>query len=79
MPRESVWCASQGAFTPDANEALCAIYLHVKSMQRRIDNPAALFARICERTFRALAYQNALSARADEVFKIIVSCLMCDG
>ncbi len=25
----------EGAFTPDANEALRANYLHVKSMQRR--------------------------------------------
>ncbi len=41
---------TKGAFTPDANEALSVNYLHVKSMQEAIDNPAALFARItrCE-------------------------------
>ncbi len=30
-----IWLNSQSAFTPDANEALSASDLHVKSMQRR--------------------------------------------
>ncbi len=39
----------KGAFTPDANEALHANYLHVKSMQRRDRNPAELIVRITRR------------------------------
>ncbi len=35
-----------GAFTPDANEALSASDLHVKSMQRRARHPAARFVRM---------------------------------
>ncbi len=47
-----VWMHSNGAFTPDANEALSAYDLHVKSMQRRDRHPAARFAQMRWREWR---------------------------
>ncbi len=47
------YCAAlekrKGAFTPDANEALSASDLHVKSMQRHDRHSAARFARMRRR------------------------------
>ncbi len=47
----SVW-QSKGAFTPDANEAIRANDLHIKSMQRRDRQTAALFARMRRRELK---------------------------
>ncbi len=49
---------SYGAFTPDANEALSASDLHVKSMQRHNRHPAGLYVRVISKCSSVQLHAN---------------------